>query len=411
MLSDRRKAYPVPGWVSLPRNPTVLAYRLFIGTAGADLESNTVHGGAGAFDPRHFTLGRPVLRGLPELRELLILADHALRIPAAQARVEELARLEHGGESFPLLAFRFGPDDPGLPVFALFGGVHGLERIGTQVVLAYLRTLLEMARWDRATQDMLATTRLVMVPLLNPVGMYLRFRANGNRVDLMRNAPVEAEGLAAWHWFGGQRLTPRLPWYRGAADAPMETEARALCDFVRREIFPARTALSIDVHSGYGKVDRLWFPYAKTRAAFPGLPEAVALKHLLDRSHPNHVYHVEPQSLHYLAHGDLWDYLYDGYRAIQPDGHYLPFTLELGSWLWVKKNWVQAFSALGVFNPRLPHRVRRTLRRHLFLFDLFHRATRSPEPWAGLEPAERGRLEAQGLRLWYGGGERERPAR
>lgn len=347
------------------------------------------------------------MRGLPELRELLILAEHALKLPGHLAQVEELARLEHHGENFPLLAFRFGPADPSLPVFALFGGVHGLERIGTQVVLAYLRTLLEMARWDRVTQDLLASTRLVLVPLLNPVGMYLRLRANGNRVDLMRNAPVEAEGLAAWHLFGGHRLTPMLPWYRGEAGAPMETEARALCAFVRREIFPARTALSIDVHSGYGKLDRLWFPYAKSRAPFPDLAEAMAVKHLLDRAHPNHVYQVEPQSLHYLAHGDLWDYLYDAYRAAQPAGHYLPFTLELGSWLWVKKNWIQAFSALGVFNPRLPHRVRRTLRRHLFLFDLFHRATRSPEPWAGLPATERERLAAQGMRLWYAGNGQE----
>jgi hypothetical protein len=353
------------------------------------------------FESGSLPLSRLAMRGLPELRETLILAEHAMQLPRELARVDVLARLEHGGESFPLLAFRFGPAEPGLPTFALFGGVHGLERIGTQVVLAYLRTLLEMARWDRVTQGLLASTRLAMLPLVNPVGMYLQRRSNGNRIDLMRNAPVRAEGLASWHLFGGHRLSPLLPWYQGEEGAPMEAEARALCDFVRREIFPARIALGIDVHSGYGQVDRLWFPYAKHREPLPDLPEVVALKHLLDRAHPNHVYCFEPQSRHYLAHGDLWDYLYDEYRTVRPDGHYLPLTLEMGSWLWVKKNWIQAFSALGVFNPRLPHRVRRTLRRHLFLFDLFHRAVRSPEPWIDLDPAERERLRRQGREWWY----------
>ena len=356
-----------------------------------------------SFEPRHALLSRPVLRGLPELREIMILAEHLTQPSQDWARVDVLGEVRNAGESFPLIAFRFGPEDPSLPSLALFGGVHGLERIGTQVVLAYLRTFVEMARWDRVTQDMLATTRLLAIPLVNPAGMYLRLRSNGNHVDLMRNAPVEAEGLAGWHWFGGQRITPRLPWYRGEEGSPMEVEAQAVCDFVRREVFPARIALSIDAHSGYGAVDRLWFPYAKSRSPFPELPEALALKHLLDKTHPNHVYRVEPQSRQYLAHGDLWDYLYDGYRTAQPGGHYLPLTLEMGSWLWVRKNWIQAFSALGVFNPRIPHRLRRTLRRHLFLFDLFHRAVRSPEPWAYPDPSERERLERQGLELWYAG--------
>jgi hypothetical protein len=343
------------------------------------------------------SLPRHVMRGLPELREILILAEHLEGL----AEVASLAEIRHGADSFPLVAIRFGPADPTLPTLALFGGVHGLERIGTRVVIAYLRTVMEMARWDRITQDLLSSTRLLLVPLVNPVGMYLKRRANGNSVDLMRNAPVRAEGLASWHLFGGHRLSPRLPWYQGAENGPLEAEAQALCDFVRREIFPARVALSVDVHSGYGRVDRLWFPYAKTRQPLPALSEAVALKHLLDKTYPNHVYCMEPQCRQYLAHGDLWDYLYDEYRTEHPEGCFIPFTLELGSWVWVRKNWSQLFSILGIFNPRLPHRVRRTLRRHLFLFDFLQRAIRSPEPWLDLTPAERERLARQGVEMWY----------
>jgi len=345
-----------------------------------------------ASDPYH-----DAKHALPELRELLFLAGH---LPGS-GRVETLATLDHQGTAFPLLALSFGPDDPTAPVLAVFGGVHGLERIGTRVVLSYLQTLMELARWDRSIQRMFETTRLLIVPLINPVGMMLRLRSNGNYVDLMRNSPVEAEGLSPWHLFGGHRLTSRLPWYRGVEGAPMETEAQAVCDFVRREIFPAKLAIGIDIHSGYGIVDRLWFPYARTHKPFAGVAEALALKQLLDRTYARHVYRIEPQSREYLAHGDLWDYLYDEYRAAQPDGCFLPFTLELGSWLWVKKNWWQFFSRIGLFNPSLPHRERRILRRHLFLLDFLYRAVHSPEPWAFPDAAQRERRHKRGLGLWY----------
>lgn len=345
------------------------------------------------------TLSRSAMRALPELRELLILVNHLQGL----AEVETLAQIPHDHERFPLIAIRFGPADRSLPTLALFGGVHGLERIGTRVVMAHLRSLLEMAHWDRLTRDLLGNTRLLLVPLVNPVGMYLKRRANGNHVDLMRNAPIEAEGLGPWQLYAGHRLTPRLPWYRGDTGAPMEAEAQALCDFVRREMFPARVALGVDVHSGYGRVDRFWFPYARTRSPVPALPEALALKHLLDRTYPNHVYRIEPQSSQYLAHGDLWDYLYDEFLTSGYKGFFLPFTLELGSWVWIKKNWSQLFSLLGIFNPHLPHRVRRTLRRHLLLFDFLHRAVHSSEPWLNLPQDERERLRHQGLNLWYSG--------
>jgi hypothetical protein len=351
--------------------------------------------------PRDRELPRSLMRGLPELRELLILLKHLDGLGSA----EVLAEVRHGGETFPLIAIRLGPSDRSLPTLALFGGVHGLERIGTRVVMAHLKTVLEMARWDRLTQEILTHTRLLLVPLVNPVGMYLKRRANGNRVDLMRNAPVRAEGVAPWHLYAGHRLSSRLPWYQGPTGTSMETEAQALCEFVRREVFPAELALSVDVHSGYGRIDRLWFPYARTGKPFPHLPEALSLKHLLDRTYPNHIYCMEPQSRHYRAHGDLWDYLYDEYRSRPRRGLYLPFTLELGSWVWVRKNWSQMFSALGIFNPRLPHRVRRILRRHLLLFDFLQRAVCSAEVWTKPARTERERLWRQGLELWFAGGE------
>lgn len=334
----------------------------------------------------------------PEMRDLLDLAESLHGI----ARVELLANVEHGGRLFPLVSVAFGPDEPTAPVLAVFGGVHGLERIGTRIVLSYLRTLSELARWDRITREMLKTTRIVLFPLVNPVGMLLKRRSNGNGVDLMRNAPVYAEGIGSWQLFAGHRISPRLPWYQGAPGAPMETEAQAVCDLVRREIFPATVALVVDVHSGYGNVDRFWFPYARTREPFPRVPEVLALKDLLDKTYPHHIYCIEPQSQQYVTHGDLWDYLYDEFHRERPLGHFIPFTLELGSWVWVRKNWWQLFDRLGAFNPHLPHREQRALRRHLHLFDFLYRAVQSPERWAGLGNGSRERLMGQAVDLWYG---------
>jgi len=344
-------------------------------------------------------ISRADRRLLPELRELLILTDHL----GGVARVGSLGNVTHNGVSFPLVTVAFGPEDPKTPVLALFGGVHGLERIGTRVCLSYLRTILELARWDRNTLEMFKSTRLIFVPLINPMGMYLQSRSNANGVDLMRNAPVEADYLPKHIIYGGHRISPKLPWYRGALGAPMEQESQALCDFVRREIFPAKVAVSVDVHSGYGKVDRFWFPYAKSKNPLPNLVEVTAIKNLLDRTHINHVYRVEPQSHQYITHGDLWDYLYEEYRQKNPDGRFIPFSLELGSWLWIRKNWRQLFSLAGVFNPRLPHRIQRILRRHGPLFDFLYRAVHSSDTWTNLTDEKRHRLERQGRELWYGG--------
>lgn len=339
-----------------------------------------------------------VRQALPELVEILKLVE---RLPA-NARVETLATIRHEGVAFPLVAIGLGPLDPTTPILALFGGVHGLERIGTRVVIAYLRMVLALSQWDGCLQELLGRVRLLLFPLVNPVGMYLQRRSNGNRVDLMRNAPVDAEDVAGWQLYSGHRLSERLPWYRGSLDEPMQIEARVVYDLIVRELFPARIALSVDVHSGYGKKDRLWFPYAKTREPFFHVPEVMMLKELLDSTYPHHVYQVEPQSRAYLAHGDLWDYCYDNYRSHQPDGHFIPFTLELGSWLWVKKNWSQLFSRLGAFNPWLPHREQRTLRRHLPLFDFLLRAVGSSVAWEHLGEDKRTKLFYQGLDDWYG---------
>ncbi len=105
-------------------------------------------------------------------------------------------------------------------------------------------------------------------------------------------------------------------------------------------------------------------------------------------------------SLNYTTHGDLWDYLYQVQLQSGNQHIFLPFTLEMGSWIWVKKNPRQLFSWFGHFNPILPHRLTRVLRRHLTLFDFLVSATTSYQYWLP-STEQRDAYQQIGLNRWY----------
>jgi hypothetical protein len=228
-------------------------------------------------------------------------------------------------------------------------------------------------------QRQLESVRLVFMPVVNPGGMARNTRANPQGVDLMRNAPVESSGPVPWG-LGGQRLSNALPWYRGAAGAPMEAESRALCRVVEDELLTSDFSIAVDCHSGFGLVDRLWFPLAHTAQPMAHLAELHALVSLFERCHPQHPYLIEPQSHQYLTHGDLWDHLYN-VACTRPGRVLLPLTLEMGSWSWVKKNPRQLLSRQGLFNPLIDHRHQRVLRRHGAWLDFVGRAACSVRRW------------------------------
>lgn len=307
-----------------------------------------------------------------------------------------------GAHKFPVYVIALGNPDPDVPVVGFFGGFHGLERIGAEVVLAYLRILVRRLRWDSILHRQLESVRMVFMPIVNPGGMWRGTRANPNGVDLMRNAPLESrEGVP--FLIGGQRISARLPWYRGALAGPMEQENEAVCEVVRREFFSRRFGIAIDCHSGFGISDRIWFPYAYTALPIAHLPEIHALREIYEQALPNHGYVFEPQSRQYLTHGDLWDYLYQLATAVAGQ-IFLPLTLEMGSWLWVKKNPRQIFSRHGIFNPMIEHRQQRVLRRHVSWLDFLARAACGYRLWI---PAEHNRehYRQQAMKHWYWGSE------
>lgn len=343
--------------------------------------------------------GVPSFVSKQQLSELAAL-EQIIELGGSALEVRVLQEVQPpGSDPLPIHAICLGNPAPEIPAIGFFGGVHGLERIGTEVVMAYLRSLVHRLQWDQPFRRQLEMVRLVFVPIVNPGGMWQGTRANPQGVDLMRNAPVDAVDHVPF-LVGGQRLSSALPWYRGKAGAPLEPESQALCDIVQAELLSRRFSLAIDCHSGFGVRDRIWFPYARSSEPIEHLAEVHVLKDMFFQTYSQHPYVFEPQSLQYLAHGDLWDHLY--LQALQKPGRvFLPLTLEMGSWLWIKKNPRQLFSRLGIFNPLIEHRQQRVLRRHLLLLDFLARAAASHVMWLPAGEA-RDRHRARALREWYG---------
>lgn len=331
---------------------------------------------------------------LPELRELEGLVELGQNHLCADIACE----VSTGKERFPVYRIALGSADPSLPSIGFFGGIHGLERIGTQVLLYFLHSLIKRLEWDESLHFSLQKVRVVFMPLINPGGMWQYTRCNPRGVDLMRNAPVEAEGNVPF-LLGGQRISRHLPWYRGERSAAMESENQALCRTVQEELLTRPFSIAVDCHSGFGLRDRVWIPYAYSESPIAHLADVVALEELFMQTHPSSPYLFEPQSVQYRTHGDVWDYLY--LQSLQDAGKtFLPLTLEMGSWRWVKKHPLQFFSRLGIFNPTVEHRLRRVLRSHNVFLDFMMRAACNHERWAATG-TRRDSLHESGIARWY----------
>jgi hypothetical protein len=330
----------------------------------------------------------------PELEQIEAIVQEG---DAASLQSRVLCRVPCGDDLLPVYALTLGSRDPGVPCVTYVAGVHGLERIGTQVVIAFLEGLLERLKWDRVLADILQRVRIHFLPIVNPAGMLNKTRANAQGIDLMRNAPVDSREKTIL-LAGGHRISPLLPWYRGKSNEPMQAEAQALCDFITQEVFPAPFSLVLDCHSGFGFRNQIWFPYAKSRLEpIKHLKEVCYLRNLFMQTYPHQDYLFEPQSQHYLVHGDLWDFLY--LQSLQQRNIFLPLTLEMGSWRWIRKNPLQLRQLLGLYHPIKPHRLNRVLRSHLILMEFLLHATLSYQNW--LDRSDAKQLEQQALALWY----------
>ena len=319
-------------------------------------------------------------RRLPELMQLEAIVNHSLpTLRHIDTATEVVSYTDLDNVPLPIYKISIGAIDTHSPCVFFVGGVHGLERIGSQVIISLMDSLCQRLHWDEALQQKLRRIKLIFIPLLNPVGMAKRYRSNGNHVDLMRNAPVDSMERTAW-LVGGHRISKHIPWYRGNEKQAMEIESQALVREVLNATQSSPLTLALDCHSGFGTKDRLWFPYAKSK--MQPISQIGALFHLREmffNAFPHQNYLFEPQTKHYTCHGDLWDYLYDSVQSRQQ--HLLPITLEMGSWRWVRKNPLQLLDRIGLFHPIKPHRIQRVLRTHLTLTEFLMNAAYSYQNW------------------------------
>lgn len=308
-------------------------------------------------------------------------------------RVKRFGEVSFAQKKYPLISVHYG--NPQAPTLFINGGIHGLERIGAQLTLSLLQSFHERLSWDSVLKNMLNDLQVVFLPLANPVGYFETTRSNGNGVDLMRNANIDATENVPF-LLGGHKKSNKIPWYRGNEH---QTETDFVISVVQDILSSSNTLVSLDIHSGFGFRDQLWFPFANSKKPFTQVSELYLLFQLFRKSFPHHVYKVEPQSKNYLTHGDIWDYCF--YNIKKPHQTYLPITLEMGSWIWVKKNPLQIFSKTGLFNPIKEHRIHRTLRRHRPLFDFLLHALISNQFWTQIDPANKKDIEQKAIQKYY----------
>ncbi len=333
------------------------------------------------------------LSEFPEMDQLLLL----LKKHEESIRVNHLAEVACAKGRFPVHFVSLGNAAQSQPGIIFVGGVHGVERIGSQVVLSFLASILKRLSWDRQLNMLLQHVYLGFIPIVNPCGMVMQRRANGNGVDLMRNSPTIASQGASF-LVGGQRFSARLPWYRGQRCQAMESESGAVVEAVKKNLLKRPLSLVLDCHSGFGQQDRIWFPYAHSKQQLiPDLAHVYRLRELFFDSYPHQNYLFEPQTKHYVCHGDLWDYCYQ--LSLNQPGVFLPLTLEMGSWRWLKKNPLQVFDSLGLYHPMKPHRVQRVLRRHLVLMEFLMKACFSGPLLSNTQQQMHYQFLAQ--QLWY----------
>ncbi|MFZ5628197.1 MAG: M14 family zinc carboxypeptidase [Spirochaetota bacterium] len=255
---------------------------------------------------------------------------------------------------------------------SVVSGVHGLETIGIRIHLDVIKCLMnpKSPHFSQALAD--GKFGIYSLPILNPAGVARETRANGRGVDLNRNSGIDAEG--AIPFFGGQRISPALPYFRGKA---LERESRALFRFLREYAWKNRRIhTALDIHSGYGAQNYLWWPYSFSKRRIPHSGVFEQLGAELATRHP--LYRIEPMSLSYQTHGDLWDRALIEFEEAKKQGKlprknlFLPLTLEIGTWEELKKNPFRVLQKRKIFNPP-PQSRKAYLREHRqLIWDLLH---------------------------------------
>lgn len=282
------------------------------------------------------------------------------------------------GFRFPIYVLEIGkPKALKKNLAGVIAGVHGLETIGIRVLLDFLDDIFARKTSVLYQEIKNGEVGIVCIPILNPGGVALKRRSNPKGVDLMRNSGVEA--VKAPFFFGGHKYSNIFPYYRGKV---LQTESRVLDRFFHEYFLKAENEMIpvVDIHSGFGVVDHVWWPYASTHE--PCVDETLFQKIAFHFTNSlNHfLYRFGPQSETYTTHGDLWDRLYDRFQKITHEtrtvqkSRFLPLTLEIGTWSDINIDPLKLFRKRGIFNPARESKQKSIVSHRKFLTDMMRLA-------------------------------------
>lgn len=191
--------------------PTSLLFRLKRASLDDDTEEET------PIDGRHF---EPSLFRHHRYDALTsFLREHANKFPDI-TRLYSVGQSVKGHDLWVLeISDHPGKHEPGEPEFKYVGNMHGNEVVGREMLLLLIQYLLENYGHDDQLTKLVDTTRIHIMPTMNPDGYEIAHegdvssvvgRANAHRVDLNRNFPSlfhrplhspEPETKAVMQWF------------------------------------------------------------------------------------------------------------------------------------------------------------------------------------------------------------------
>lgn len=282
---------------------------------------------------------------------------------------EELGEVAYKGYRTPINAFFIShKPKPELPTIAFFSCFHGVEWIGSRVLVNFVEHLVREIKWDEDIKNLTDKVNICGILTVNPVGRIEGYRSNGNGIDLMRNSPVRAEHAVPL--LGGQKISRYLPWYMGKG---LEKENEIVVKFLNNYVFPSHFKMTIDIHSAFLRRSRIWIPYASGKK----LPAKEArlfrqLRKMLNGIYKYNPYKYEKQESLYKTHGDFWDYNFDRHNEVYK-GTYLPLTLEISSWNWTMKNFLKHWSLESLFSPDTTKESNAEYIKHIMVFDFLIR--------------------------------------
>ena len=261
-------------------------------------------------------------------------------ISADRPGVVEVEQIGTSVQGRPLWAFHI--EDPATPPersVLVFGGIHALEWIGTEVATDLALDLVEHP---------VPGVRVTVIPLLNPdgrarveqdllEGRNAYRRGNGRNVDLNRDFSVNTEVRSVWAHL--------IPGYYRHSEKPLsQPESRALDTLAAREKYD-RSA-SLHAFGGY-----FYYPWAGRYAHPPDEQDFVTLGQAMENAQGAHAYRTKELShwgFFFRAQGAELDHLYGKYGT---RAFLIEFTRS-GLSPWHPRAWKSDFRLYNPADPR-----------------------------------------------------------